>query len=81
MYSELYFMTFIVLTVVRFGINYNLGRRNSHMAGLDSGASALVLATVFWPHLRYHKHGSLPITRYRRVVTEHDYAKRYIICI
>lgn len=60
----------VVLTVVRFGINCDLGRRNSHMAGLDPGASALVLATVFWPHLGYHKHRSFPRTRYRRVVTE-----------
>lgn len=51
-----------ILTVVRFGINYDLGRRNSHMAGLDSGTSALILAPVFWSHLWYHKHGSFPET-------------------
>jgi len=32
------------------------------MAGLDSGTSALILASVFWPHLWYHKHGSFPGT-------------------
>lgn len=52
-----------ILTVVRFGIDYDLGRRNGHMAGLDSGASALVLATVVRPHPRYHEHGSFPETR------------------
>lgn len=53
-----------VLTVVRFGIDCYLGRSDGHMAGLDSGASALVLATVVRPHPRYHEHGSFPETRF-----------------